>query len=213
MRRQIRNALRNKVKKLRFMDDNGLRMAKRLQRPYKWLTGVNLPDMLKLIEPVHGMMKGKPTDRIIASTYWRKKMMIPQDMDPDRDRCGLIWCAHVAPTKGEHARQMADITTQIMLSHGFEPGMTLTMINERNMDNVISISYDRDVDGEDERAMLCYHELSETLIKKGYYPYRLGTHNMHLFNKYANADYLSLLKQLKSQFDPHQIVAPGRYIP
>ena len=194
------------------MDDAGLHMAKRLQKPYKWLTGVNLPEMLKLIEPVHEMMKGKPTDRIIASTYWRKKMAIPENMDPDRDRCGLIWCAHVAPTKGEHARQMADITTQIMLSHGFEPGMTLTLINERNLDNVISISYDRDIEGEDARAMRCYEELSDTLIKKGYYPYRLATHNMRLLPEYADKDYMDVLKQLKSLFDPHQIIAPGRYI-
>jgi 4-cresol dehydrogenase (hydroxylating) flavoprotein subunit len=211
-RRLIRKALCNKVTKLRFMDDAGLRMAKCLQKPYKWLTGVNLPEMLKVIEPVHGMMKGKPTDRIIASTYWRKKITIPKDMNPDRDRCGLIWCAHVAPTKGVHAIEMVDIATTIMLSHGFEPGMTLTLINERCMDNVMSISYDRDIEGEDDRALSCYQELAETLIKRGYYPYRLGTHSMDLINQYGGKDYVELLRGLKELFDPNQIIARGRYI-
>ncbi len=210
-RRSIKTALRSQVKKLRFMDDETLALAKRFQKPYRWVTGINLPEMLKLIEPVHNMMKGKPTDRIIASTYWRKKMAIPQDMDPDRDRCGLIWCAHVAPTKGHFAKEMTDISSEVLSRHGFEPGMTLTMINERCLDNVVSICYDRDVPGEDQRALACYAELTQKLIAAGYFPYRLGTHAMHLLQQYGGQEYLALLGQLKHLFDPHQIIAPGRY--
>ena len=211
-RRMIKSALGRQVKKLRFMDDDALALAKRIQKPYRWLTGVNLPELLKLIEPVHHMMKGQPTDRIIASTYWRKKMAIPAAMDPDRDRCGLIWCAHVAPTKGAFAKEMTDIAYQIVLAHGFEPGMTLTLINERCLDNVVSISYDRDVPGEDQRALACYAELTQALIAAGYFPYRLGTHAMQLMQQYAGQDYLHLLAQLKRVFDPQHIISPGRYI-
>lgn len=212
-RRAIKYALSGHVKKLRFMDDDALALAKRLQKPYHWLTGINLPEMLKLIEPVHNMMKGKPTDRIIASTYWRKKMAIPFDMNPDRDRCGLIWCAHVAPTKGQFAKEMTDIASKILLAHGFEPGMTLTLINERCLDNVISICYDRDVPGEDQRALACYAEVTRALIEAGYYPYRLGTHAMQLMQEFGGSEYMGLLKQLKRLFDPNQIISPGRYIP
>lgn len=211
-RRSIQSALRRHVKKLRFMDDDALALAKRLQKPYHWLTGTNLPELLKLIEPIHNMMKGRPTDRLIASTYWRKKMPIPADMDPDRDRCGLIWCAHVAPTKGHFAKEMTDIASKILHAHGFEPGMTLTLINERCLDNVISICYDREVPGEDERALACYAELARALIAAGYFPYRLGTHAMHLMQQYGGKEYLDLLGQLKRLFDPHQILSPGRYI-
>jgi len=212
-RKIISKRLKNMVDRLQFMDDRGLEVARKIQKPYQWFTGVNLPKLLKLIEPVHEMMKGKPTDRIIASTYWRKKMEIPKHMNPDRDGCGLIWSAHVAPTRGKYAREMADIATAILLKHGFEPGMTLTLINQRNIDNVISISYDRSVDGEDERALICYQELSNSLINKGYYPYRLGTHNMGLFSDHADSEYLSLLKGLKKYMDPQGILSPGRYIP
>ena len=211
-RRKIRSALKGKVSKLRFMDDDALVWAKRLQKPYHWLTGINLPEMLKLIEPVHQMMKGQPTERIIASAYWRKKMQIPAAMDPDRDRCGLIWCAHVAPTKGVHAREMTEIAAKVLLAHGFEPGMTLTLINARCLDNVVSICYDRDVPGEDQRALACYAELTQTLIGAGYFPYRLGTHAMQLLQQYGGREYLDLLQQLKHLFDPQQIISPGRYV-
>ena len=212
-RRSIKSALSGRVSNLRFMDDDALTWAKRLQKPYQWLTGSNLPEMLKLIEPVHNMMKGKPTDRIIASTYWRKKMAIPADMDPDRDRCGLIWCAHVAPTKGPFAKEMTEISAKILMEYGFEPGMTLTMINERCLDNVVSISYDRDVPGEDQRAMACYAKLTRTLIEAGYFPYRLGSYAMQLMQQYGGSEYMELLGQLKRLFDPNQLISPGRYIP
>ena len=67
-RRTITSALRHRVKKLHFIDDNALRLAKNWHIPYRWFTGVNLPEVLKLVEPVHNMMKGKPTDRLIVST-------------------------------------------------------------------------------------------------------------------------------------------------
>ncbi len=211
-RRNIKSALGRQVNKLRFMDDDALALIKRLQKPFHWLTGINFPEMLKLIEPVHNMMKGKSTDRLMASTYWRKKMVIPLDMDPDRDRCGLIWCAHVAPTKGHFAKEMTDIVNKILPAHGFEPSMTLTLINERCLDNVVSICYDRDVPGEDQRALACYAELAQTLIAAGYFPYRLGIHAMQLMQHYGGREYLDLLRQLKHLFDPHQIISPGRYV-
>jgi 4-cresol dehydrogenase (hydroxylating) len=212
-RRRLQAALKSKVAKLHFMDDAALDRAKRWQRPYRWLTGLDLPAMLKLMEPVHQMMKGKPTDQFLASTYWRTRQAVPVDMDPDRDRCGLIWCAHVAPTRGECAGEMTAIASRILLAHGFEPGMTLTLINERSMDNVVSISYDRDVPGEDQRALACYAELARTLMAAGYFPYRLGNQGMQWLQEHAGRDYVALLQQLKQVFDPRQIISPGRYVP
>ena len=211
-KRIMKRALKGHVKRIRFMDDSQLEFTKTLKTPYKWLTGLNLPELLKIIEPVHGMMKGIPSDRVIASTYWRKRMPIPGSMDPDRDGCGLIWCAHLAPTKGVCAQEMADLVADKVQSHGFEPGMTITMINERTLDNVISISYDKDIQGEHERAMKCYHELANALIRKGHYPYRLGVQAMNLLSEYRHPSYQATLESIKHALDPNHILSPGRYI-
>jgi len=50
-----------------------------------------------------------------------KKGPIPSDMNPDRDRCGLLWFSVIAPTTGQHARQMAELANAILLRYGFEP--------------------------------------------------------------------------------------------
>lgn len=209
-RRQIKQALRGRVKKLRFIDDRLLAFAERWQRPLHRLSGINLPDMLKIVRPVHDMMKGIPTERIIASTYWRKKMPVPALMDPDRDRCGLFWCSPIAPTRGDHARTMADIATDTLVNGGFEPGITLTLLTERALECVISISYDRDIPGEDERALACYNQLLSRLLQQGFYPYRLGIQSMQSLPPLEDSS-RRLQKLLKDLFDPAGIMAPGRY--
>jgi 4-cresol dehydrogenase (hydroxylating) len=211
-RRQIKRALKGRVRKLRFVSDTSLHIAKRLQRPLEKLTGWDVPTMLRLVYPVHEMMKGKPTERFIASAYWRKRRPIPSEMNPDRDGCGLIWCTPVSPIDGREARTMVDLANDVLLSHGFEPGMTLTLLSARCMENVIGIVYDRAVDGEDERAMTCYRTLLGQMTKHGFYPYRLGTQSMLDLVSSDDPVRQRFLQTLKTAIDGNGILAPNRYL-
>src|SRR5262249_39909877 len=94
-RNAVRKALAGKVKKLQFLDDRKLRLASRFARLFGLFTGWDLSKALELVKPVYGLMKGEPTDRALASCYWRKRNPPPRKMDPDRDGCGLLWCAPV----------------------------------------------------------------------------------------------------------------------
>jgi 4-cresol dehydrogenase (hydroxylating) len=208
-RRLVRRQLRGKVSHLQFLNDRTLAFAQRFARPYSALTGWDLRTALTLLRPVYGLLRGVPTADTLASTYWRKTTPPPSDMDPDRDGCGLIWCAPVAPLDGQHAEHMATLGIEILLRHGFEPQLSLTLLTERALTCVVSISYDRDVDGEDARATACYRELRDTLDARGYYSYRLGiqagTHPPR------GGAYDAVLTALKQALDPRGILAPGRY--
>ena len=209
-RRLIKQAFRGKVNKLRFLDDQKIGLAQRLAKPYRWLTGLNLPELLKLVKPVYGLMKGVPTQTQLASAYWRKQTPPPQQMNPDRDGCGLIWCAPVAPLTGQHAAKLNQIVRETLLSHQFEPIISLTALTGRCLGGIVTIAYDRDVEGEDRRAMACYGDLREKLAQAGYYPYRIGIQSMEALA--GEESYLDLLKTLKQAIDPNQVLAPGRYI-
>ena len=65
---------------------------------------------LELVQPVYGLMRGVPTEQPLASAYWRKRTPPPPAMDPDRDGCGLLWCAPVAPLEGTHATRLAKMS-------------------------------------------------------------------------------------------------------
>ena len=210
-RKELRRCLKGKVGRLQFLDDRKLNFASRFAKSYQFLTGWDLRRTLELVQPVFGLLKGIPTGQPLASAYWRKKTPSPEHMDPDRDGCGLLWCAPIAPAQGDHATRLAQITSEVLLSYGFEPSISMTLISERALCCVISISYDRSERGQDERAMACYHHLQQELTAQGYYPYRLGIQGMSEMSRQDG--YCRLVGAIKEAVDPNGILAPGRYHP
>ena len=207
-RRLVRKALRGRVKKLQFLDDSKLKVATRFAKPYGAVTGWDLSRALELVRPVFGLMKGIPTNQPLESCYWRKSR-VPKEMDIDRDGCGLLWCAPIAPLEGEHAVAISKIAHRVLPAHGFEPMISLTLLTERTIGCVISISYDRDVRGEDEKALRCYERLLGELNSGGYFPYRLGIQSMD--QMHGASGYNAVLRRLKDALDPNGIISPGRY--
>jgi 4-cresol dehydrogenase (hydroxylating) flavoprotein subunit len=208
-RRLLRGALAGKVSRLQFLDDRRLALASRFSGLFGIISRWDLSRALQLVRPLYGLLKGQPTDRPLASAYWRKRTPPPERMDPDRDRCGLLWCSPVAPAQGGHARILASLASQVLLRHGFEPMLSITLITDRALICVISISYDREVPGEDERAMTCHAELQRQLSAKGYISYRLGIQSMDQMS--ADGPYARFLEEIKRAADPAGILAPGRY--
>ncbi|WP_206019981.1 FAD-binding oxidoreductase [Pseudomaricurvus alkylphenolicus] len=206
----IKRTLKGRVKKLQFIDARTLKLAEMVAKPYQWFTGVDLTQMLKLLKPLFGLTKGVPTDSMIASTYWRKKEVPSGDLDPDRDGCGLIWVAPIAATSGANAKNLWHIVKTVLLKHGFEPTVSITLLTERAMDCVINISFDRNIEGEDERAMACHDELLKELTSNGYYPYRLSIASMGLVAG-DGSPYKHLLKGVKQVVDPSGVLSSGRY--
>ncbi|HEV8416791.1 MAG TPA: FAD-binding oxidoreductase [Bryobacteraceae bacterium] len=210
-RRAIRKALKGKVDRLQFLDDRKLAFASRFAKLYQLLTGWDLSKVIELARPIYGLMKGVPTEQPLASTYWRKKSVPPTSMDPDRDGCGLLWLAPVAPTEGHHVELIAKIANDILLEYGFEPSISMTLITERAVACVISICYDRREAGQDDQAMACYHHLRQAMTDRGYYSYRLGIQAM---SEMSGPDgYADLVRAIKNAVDPNGVLAPGRYQP
>jgi len=161
------------------------------------------------LKPVYGLMKGIPTDHPLASTYWRKRTKPPAAMDPDRDGCGLLWASPVAPNDGASAAYLTDLAVELVLQHGFEPAISLTAVGERALACIISIAYDREVPGEDQKAMACYRDLIQKLAEHGYHSYRLSIAMMSAMGEPGT--YTGLMNDMKRILDPAGILAPGRY--
>ena len=209
-RRLLRKALHGKAQRLQFLDDGALRMASLFAKPYQWISGWNLERTLAVLKPVYGLMKGIPTEHPLASTYWRKLAPPPAAMDPDRDGCGLLWCSPVAPNDGAAAARLTDLVTERVLAHGYEPAISLTMISGRALACIVSLAYDRDIPGEDEKALACHRDVTRLLAQHGYYSYRLAVGMMSAMGE--GGAYSDLLNRIKSTIDPHGILAPGRYV-
>lgn len=210
-RRLLRRALSRKIAKLQFLDEKRLRMAGRFARGYRLATGWDIRRTIELARPIFGLLRGIPTSHSISSAYWRKSAPAPKDMDPDRDRCGLLWAAPVLPIDGRLALAFAREISAIMLSHGFEPLISMTLLTERSLSCIISITYDRDIPGEDQKAMGCYRAVMDKASERGYYSYRLGIQSMDAGK--GQGGYNRFVETLKRAIDPDGILAPGRYEP
>lgn len=210
-RRQLRRALGGNVDRLQFVDERLLRIMGRFAEPFRLVTGWNVRRTLDVLRPVFNLMKGTPTHTTLASVYWRKKRGVPPDMDPDRDGCGLLWCSPVVPSTGIHAEVVARLAGDLLLRHGFEPQISILLASERTLICVITISYDREIPGEDERALQCYRLLGGELLARGYPPYRLSLASMDYMD--GQVAYSRLLHTLKTALDPNGVIAPRRYEP
>lgn len=208
-RRLLRKSLSNQNGKLRFLSESKLRMARRFAGLFSVLMRWDVRRTIEIVEPVMGLMRGVPTEHSLASVYWRKRMPVPADRNPDRDRCGLLWYAPVFPAEGAAVAALTNLASKTLLEFGFEPMISLTLLTPRAVYAVISITYDRDLVGEDDRAMACYSELARRCTADGFYPYRLGIQSMQ--DLLPSPAYADLLSRLKNLLDPNRILAPGRY--
>jgi len=111
--------------------------------------------------------------------------------------------------RGEDVTAVMGLAREISLRHGFEPQISISLINERMTISTVALTYDRDIAGEDDRAMACYQELMRRLTEQGYPSYRLNVASMHYGN--AGAEYKNVIRAMKAALDPKGILAPGRY--
>ena len=163
-------------------------------------------DPLAASEDDCGPSLGVAHDRTAASTYWRKRTPPPDDLDPDRDRCGFIWLSHAAPFDGTHARRVVDLSEAALTDAGFEPNIALLGVTERALSCVIAIAYDRDIGGDDARALACHDALSAQLVAAGYPPFRTGVQTPR---PAGEPRYDTLVDDIARVLDPHGVFRQG----
>jgi 4-cresol dehydrogenase (hydroxylating) flavoprotein subunit len=209
-KRRLRHALAGKVDRIQFVNDRTLGILRRFPKAIGRLMRIDVAKTLAVLDPVYSLLKGVPTASPLASAYWRKKGGPPaMDLDPDRDGCGLLWCSPVLPNTGAAAAEVTTLASRVLLEHGFEPQMSISVATERMLVCVITISYDRDVAGEDERASACYRRLVQDLLGRGYPPYRLPVSSMDTVSD--RSTFADTVAAIKAALDPGNIIAPGRY--
>jgi 4-cresol dehydrogenase (hydroxylating) len=84
------------------------------------------------------------------------------------------------------------------------------VLTERTLSCIISLAWDREVPGEDVRAMTTYQDLLGRLSGAGYHSYRLSVSAMGAMGE--PGAYSRTLDGIKRLLDPAGILAPGRYV-
>jgi 4-cresol dehydrogenase (hydroxylating) len=135
---------------------------------------------------------------------------VPAEPDLDRDGCGLIWVDVAVPFQGQAAMEAVQIAGSAMPLLGFEPNLSLLSAGARCLFLAVLIAYDREVQGEDERAMACHHALMRELGAAGFPPLRSGVESVGMaLPKGDDSD--AVLERVKAALDPAGVLAGGKH--
>lgn len=156
------------------------------------------------------LLRGNVSKAGIGMLYWRKHKSV-EIKDVHQDKCGVLWYCPTVPFTGRDVAKAINISKKISKKRGFELNIGFLFISQRALDVTGAICYDREVPGEDKRAMECHNEIMEALVKLGYSPYRLGIQSMKLMGGKSDSS-KKLLRVIKDAVDPKHILAPGHYI-
>jgi 4-cresol dehydrogenase (hydroxylating) len=189
-RRELRERCRAVVRRLAGAVD---RLAVRAPRPSSRRRGPEL---------------GDPSDDALAGLYWRRRR--PARPDPWRDGRGVIFCCPAVPFTEHHVRRAVGLLQRHLLAGAFDPCLTLNIMNERLVQIVAGLFYDRRAPGEDARAMTTYQALFAACLAHGYYPYRLGIQSAGQLPPSLDAGD-AVLERIREALDPAGVLAGGRY--
>lgn len=196
-----------------FLDDFRLACARRLARVLRRVgLGRKFGELLRIVEPAYGLLKGVPSDEFIRGVLWQSRAGETASRDPLDHELGLMWVSPIAPATGAHAQAVHEIAEPIYRKHGFDFLITYTLITERSLACVTNISFDKRDAGQVARAAACYQELMNTLISRGYPPYRTGPGGYAKLHGQGDV-FWATCGQIKAALDPRRILAPGRYVP
>ncbi|MEL6535649.1 MAG: FAD-binding oxidoreductase [Bacteroidota bacterium] len=130
----------------------------------------------------------------------------PENPQPDRDGCGVLWLCPAAPATGEAASQLHQLVEDIAQSTDYSGQVHVgaTLLDPICFRYALSLVYPRS-ETNDALALQLHDRLLDSLKTAGFPPYRLGIQSM----EHHVAQPWEIL--LKETFDPAGILAPGRY--
>ena len=167
-------------------------------------------DSVVRFTPVEDPSAPGSDERVLAMLYWRKRGPVPKRPDPDRDRCGVLFCSPIVPFDGREVDVAVRIIERTLTEHGFDPALSVHGVSPRVVIMPTLVLFDRDAAGEDERALECHAALVARLAARGFHPGRASVATMGALPA-ATGSYPAFLTTLKQALDPNRVLAPGRY--
>jgi 4-cresol dehydrogenase (hydroxylating) len=147
----------------------------------------------------------------LQPAYWRNRNVMPENPDPDDDRCGIIWFAPMWELRGELTHDLLSSAQKILVDHGMDPLFSLRLAGGRVVRALIALTYDRDQLGTPEKTINAHSAISDFFQQRGIPSYRLSL--LDFPKQKFDPTTAAFLGAIKAAVDHDGIVAPGRYLP
>lgn len=211
-RKIIKAQLKDSVYQLHFVTYKKVDFLRKIMNflPFNKLLLRKINNLLGAMDIIHG----KPNDMSLKLVYWKSKNFqnLYNNLEPDKNRAGLIWFAPLVPMKANAVQIFIEIVERICAQYGIEPLITMTTISERCFDCTIPILFDFNDPVYTKRAEECHKALFDAAKKEGFIPYRIDINSMDKIIN-PNDPFWKVVASIKNAIDPNHIIAPRRYEP
>ncbi len=213
IKKEIEKSLKH-YGRIKWLNDRKMNFLLKLS---SWLKAESMKSFVKIAHSLVHLNIGAPTNQSIQcylkEDHTRAKHPSSQANEAarvDQEGFGFMYCLSMAPLTNRDGNLMLAKIRNICQKYQFKEEVTLNALNKTTLESVVSISYDKSNPAMVKKAKACIRELHQQLIEIGYPPYRMNIEMMDLI-QYKKETY-SLLKKLKSNFDPNNILSLGRYL-
>ncbi len=193
--------------KISFIDENKVKLAKTLS---KVLGMKKLNIYLNSIFPLIGLTFGKPTDEALHSIYWPQADENPFWKEPDKADFGFIYIVPVVPLRKKDIDATLSIIKQIEKLYNLQIAITLNPVDAYVLEGVVSFDFNLKSEQDTDKAHQAAQKMIQEFTKIGIIPYRVDIGNYNLVVDEKDI-YWQKIKQLKSVFDPNNIISPKRF--
>lgn len=201
--------------KIKFLEPALIKRVSRVVSLFPKRSLLSLKTQLDTAQGLINMHMGIPTDLFLRGCYHRHDEGYPAEMnaatDVAKDGCGLIWLAPTAPTDKESIARLLDMLTSTFEAQGFHLYATLSFISSRSVAIICNPVFDAKDNEQVVDAQRCTNEALTQCIKNGYPPYRVANVQWQSYYSLLSSEHQELLKAIKAQLDPNNVISPGRY--
>lgn len=163
------------------------------------------------IRPLHALALGVPTDAAIDNLLWKFGGTGLKAAELDRSNCGLLFINPALPLDGAFVDSfITRIKREALDGYGHALYITINIETPTSLVAVVNLLFDRSDAAQVAQAHRCAEHLLDVIHDAGLEVYRARADMMGALAKRDPA-YWKLVHQLKLQFDPDNIIAPGRY--
>jgi 4-cresol dehydrogenase (hydroxylating) len=200
------------VAKLTVVDNDKLSIGYRLLHPLRrvWPWARANAAAISAIRPLHGLADGIPTDAAISNLLWKFGRAETAARELDKSRCGLIYINPALPMDGAAVAQVVDGMKAVSNQFGHELYITLNIETTTSMVAVSNLIFDRADSAAVANAQACAGALWQYLRDAGLEVYRARSDMMEDVVDERDPFWRTAW-ELKSVFDPDNVIAPGRY--
>lgn len=153
---------------------------------------------------------GVPDGRNMRTLYWYcERQPAPNDIDLDRDRCGLIWLCLAFPFEFAPLYDYLSWARDRLNAVGVDVNVGIESNGFRRLLSYFTIGFDGRVPGRAEAATAAYRDLAEEAARRGFPPYRLPN-GAPMPDAWARRPLNGYLARLRAVGDPAGVLSPGR---